>query len=212
VIIAAIKLADAGGIEALSMRKLGRELGVEAMALYHHFASKNQLIEGMIDHVHGEIKAPLGKTSWEVFMRERAKSAFQVLSHHPWASSIMESGVAPGPATLKDSESMIRCFRQAGFGVAMTVHAVTVLNIYIYGAAAQFAKLSFSTADQAAGVSADIQSQFPSDAYPYLAEMITEHMMQSRYNPVDEFLFGLELVLEGIERAERLETMRAAKS
>ncbi len=202
VIEAAIKLADAGGIEGLSMRKLGHELGVEAMALYHHFANKNQLIEGMIDHVHREIQAPLDETNWRIFMRSRAESAFEVLSRHPWASPIMESGVNPGPSTLKDSESMIRCFREAGFSIEMTVHAVTVLNIYIYGAALQYAKLSFSTVEQAAEVGEAIKQQLPADAYPYLAEMITQHMMKAGYNPTDEFVFGLNLILDGIDRLE----------
>lgn len=200
VILAAIKLADAGGIEALSMRKLGRELGVEAMAVYYHFDDKSQLIEGMIDHVHGEINVPTEDLNWRALMQSRAHSAFEVLSRHPWASSIMESGVSPGPSTLQDSENMIRCFREAGFSVEMTVHAVTVLNIYIYGAAQQYAKLSFSTVDQAAEHGESIKQQFPVDAYPYLGEMISEHMIKAGYDAMDEFNFGLDLILDGIAR------------
>ena len=202
VILGAIKLADAGGIEALSMRKLGRELGVEAMALYYHFDDKSQLIEGMIDHVHSEIHAPEGALNWRILMQRRAQSAFEVLMRHPWASPIMESGVNPGPSTLSDSENMMRCFREAGFSIEMTVHAVTVLNIYIYGAAQQYAKLSFSTVEQASKVGEKVKQQFPVDAYPYLAEMITEHMMKAGYNAIDEFNFGLELILDGIARFE----------
>lgn len=200
VILAAIKLADAGGIEALSMRKLGRELGVEAMALYYHFVDKNELIEGMIDYVHGEIETPKDEAEWRVFMQKRSESAFEVLLRHPWASTIMEASVSPGPSTLEDSESMIRCFRKAGFSVEMTVHAVTVLNIYVYGAAQQYAKLSFSTVEQAAEVGEAIQQQFPVDAYPYLGEMITQHMMSAGYSAMDEFDFGLNLILDGIAR------------
>lgn len=202
VIIAAIKLADAGGIEAMSMRKLGRELGVEAMALYHHFTDKNQLIEGMIDYVHGEIEIPMDAANWRIYMQKRAESALKVLSRHSWAPPFMESGINPGPSTLKDSDSMIKCFRQAGFSIEMTVHAVTVLNIYIYGAAQQYAKLPFKTSTQAAEVSKDIKQQFPVDAYPYLGEMITQHMMKTGYNALDEFDFGLNLILDGIASLE----------
>ena len=202
VIVAAIRLADAGGIEAMSMRKLGRELGVEAMAIYHHFADKNQLIEGMIDYVHKEIELPADLTDWRAYMQSRAASAFEVLVRHPWASPIMEAGVNPGPSTLKDSENMIKCFRQAGFSIEMTVHAVTVLNIYIYGAAMQYARLSFSTDEQAAELGKSVKQQFPVDAYPYLTEMITQHMLKAGYNPKDEFEFGLNLILDGIARHE----------
>ena len=202
VIITAIKLADAGGIEAMSMRKLGRELGVEAMAIYHHFADKNQLIEGMIDHVHEEIELPTALTDWRAYMQSRAASAFDVLVRHPWASPIMEAGVNPGPSTLKDSENMIKCFRQAGFSIEMTVHAVTVLNIYIYGAAMQYARLSFSTVEQAAELGKSVKQQFPVEAYPYLDEMITQHMLKAGYNPKDEFEFGLNLILDGIAKYE----------
>ncbi len=199
---AAIKIADAGGIEELSMRKLGRELGVEAMALYHHFANKNQLIEGMVDYVHAEIEAPTNADTWRIFMQSRAESAFEVLLRHSWATTIMEASVNPGPSTLKDSESMIGCFREAGFSVEMTVHAVTVINIYVYGAAQQYARLSFSTVEQAAELGEAIKGQFPADKYPYLSEMITQHMLKAGYNPKDEFQFGLNLILDGIATYE----------
>ena len=202
VIVAAIKLADVGGIDAMSMRKLGRELGVEAMAVYHHFAGKNQLIEGMIDYVHKEIELPTDLTDWRAYMQSRAASAFEVLVRHPWASPIMEAGVNPGPSTLKDSENMIKCFRQAGFSIEMTVHAVTVLNIYIYGAAMQYARLSFSNVEQAAELGESVKQQFPVDAYPYLAEMISQHMLKAGYNSKDEFEFGLNLILDGIAKFE----------
>ncbi len=200
VIEAAITLADSGGFEQLSMRKLGSKLGVEAMAFYYHFANKNQLVEAMIDYVHAEIELPANKSNWKLAMRKRAKSAFNALSRHPWAASIMESSIAPGSATLKDSEYMLSCFREAGFSIKMSVHAVTVLNIYIYGAAQQYTKLSFSNTEQAAEVGQAVMQQFTADAYPYLAEMITEHMLKSSYNAVDEFNFGLDLVLDGLAK------------
>ncbi|MDO8265403.1 MAG: TetR/AcrR family transcriptional regulator C-terminal domain-containing protein, partial [Candidatus Saccharibacteria bacterium] len=161
VILAAIKLADSGGIDAMSMRKLGSSLGVEAMAIYYHFADKSQLIEAMIDRIHGEIEMPIEETDWKVAMRSRAESAFEVLLLHTWASPIMEAGVNPGPSTLRDSDNCMKTFRDAGFSIAMTVHAVTVLNIYIYGAAQQYSKLNFSNPEEAAEFSETIKNQFP---------------------------------------------------
>ena len=106
----------------------------------------------------------------------------------------------PGPAALSDSENMMRCFREAGFSVEMTVHAVIVLNIYIYGAAQQYAELSFSTVEQASKVGEKVKQQFPVDAYPYLVETITDHMMKRGYNAIDEFNFGLDIILAGNAR------------
>lgn len=202
VIQAAIRLADAGGLEALSMRKLGRELDVEAMAFYHHFANKSQLIDGMIDRIHGDITVPQTEVSWREFMQSRAESAFEVLLLHPWAAPIMEAGVTPGPSTLRDSDNCIKCFRKAGFSIPMTVHAVTVLNIYIYGAAELYARLNFSNSQEAAEFSETIREQFPIEDYPYLGEIITKHMMKAHYNARDEFEFGLNLILDGIARFE----------
>jgi AcrR family transcriptional regulator len=198
----ALKLADEGGLEALSMRKLGQELGVEAMALYHHFASKNLLIESMIDRVHAEIEMPLNAEHWTIVARERAKSVLEVLSRHTWAPSFMESGVNPGPATMQDRESFLKCFREAGFSIELTVHAVSVLDIYTYGFAQQLANLSFETAEQAAEVGKAVMEQFPFDTYPYMGEMVTQHMMKAGYRAMDEFDFGLDLIIDGIARVE----------
>jgi len=200
IVSVALKLADEGGLAALSMRKLGQELGVEAMALYHHFASKDLLIESMIDRVHGEIKIPLGAKHWSIVARERAESVLEVLSRHTWAPSLMESGINPGPATMQDRESLLRCFREARFSIEMTVHAVSALDIYTYGFAQQLASLSFETVEQAAGVGEAVMKQFPFDTYPYMGEMVTQHMMKAGYRAMDEFDFGLNLIIDGIAR------------
>jgi len=184
------------------MRKLGQELGVEAMALYHHFASKEVLIESMIDHVHGEIEMPTDTSHWSIAVRHRATSALKVLSRHTWASSLMASGITPGPATMQDTESLLKCFREAGFSVEMTVHAVSALNIYTYGFAQQLANLSFNTVEEAAGVGEAVMEQFPFGSYPYMGEMVTQHMMKTGYRAMDEFDFGLNLIIDGITRLE----------
>lgn len=193
----AIQIADTNGIEVFSMRRLGQALNVEAMALYHHYKNKDQLLEAMLNSVHAEIVTP-PTHEWRDAMRARAESVFAALQRHPWAATIMESGTDPGPATLDDREAMTRCFREAGFSVEATVHAITLLDIYVYGAAQQYAKLSVSTPEQAANVSQDILDTFSKDKYPYFFETLTAHIRQGKYDPKDEFYFGLNLLFDAI--------------
>src|SRR6266571_1930157 len=138
VLRAAVTLADEGGIGALSMRKLGQVLGVEAMSLYNHVAGKGDLLDGMIDVVFGEIGLPAGDGGgWKRAMRRRAISAREVLGRHRWAIGLMESRRSPGPATLGHHDAVLGCLRAAGFSVEMTAHAYSVLDSYIYGFALQ---------------------------------------------------------------------------
>lgn len=194
---AAMHVADAKGLDALSMRQLGRELGVEGMALYHHYKNKEQLMEALLNAVHAEIVTP-ETPDWREAMRSRATSVLETLEHHPWASTIMESGPQPGTATMQDREAMARCFRQAGFSIETTVHAMTLLDIYIYGAAQQYVKLSISNAKEAAAVSQGVIDAFPANIYPYFSEILTTHIFVGKYNPKDEFYFGLDILLESI--------------
>lgn len=195
---AAIQIADTKGLETFSMRQLGRALNVEAMAIYHHYKSKDHLREAMLNSVHSEIITP-NTDSWREAMKVHADSVFAALERHPWAASIMESGVNPGPATLQDREAMTRCFRRAGFSVAATVHAITLLDIYIYGAAQQYIKLTISTHQQAADVSQHVTRTLPVDEYPYFYETLTTYINKGLYNPKDEFYFGLHLLFDSID-------------
>lgn len=194
----AIRIADMKGLEAFSMRQLGRALNVEAMAIYHHYKNKDQLREAMLNSVHLEITTP-NTDNWREAMKIRADSVFSALERHSWAASIMESGVKPGPATLADREAMTRCFREAGFSIEATVHAITLLDIYIYGAAQQYVKLSISTHQQAANVSEHITRTLPTDEYPYFYETLTTYLNKGLYNPKDEFYFGLNLLFDSID-------------
>ena len=144
VLRAAVALADREGV-AVSMRKLAKELGVEAMSLYHHVAGKNALLDGMVDHVFSEIDLPAAEQGWKAAMRQRAISARAALRRHPWAIALMESRSTPGPANLRHHDAVIGCLRQAGFSVALTAHAYSILDAYIYGFALQEASLPFDT-------------------------------------------------------------------
>lgn len=201
VLRAAIVLADANGIESLSMRKLGVELGIEAMSLYNYVANKSDLLDGMIDSVFGEIELPSGGTDWRTAMRRRAISARQVMSRHPWAIGLMESRTRPGPATLRHHDAVIGTLRGAGFSVELAAHAFSALDSYIYGFALQETSLPFHTAEESARVAQMIRAQFSSGEYPHLTELTVEHVLQPGYDYGNEFAFGLNLILDGLERA-----------
>src|SRR5918999_613620 len=159
----AIAFADEKGIESLSMRKLGEELGVEAMSLYKHVANKDDMLDGMVDVVFDEIDLSSDGVHWKMAMRERALSAREALSRHLWAIGLMESRMKPGPANLRHHDSVIGCLRDAGFSIEMAIHAYSALDSYIYGFALQEKSLPFETPDQVEEVAQFILNQFPAD-------------------------------------------------
>jgi AcrR family transcriptional regulator len=201
VLRAAFDRSDKDGIESLSMRKLAQELGVEAMSLYRHVRNKGEIVDGLVDLVFGEIGLPAHGVDWKLAMRQRAISTREVLGRHSWAIGLMESRTTPGPATLQHHDAVIGCLREAGFSIAMAAHAYSVLDSYIYGFALQQASLPFKTSDEAVEVADSIWRQFPSDAYPHLTELTVQHVLQPGYDYADEFQFGLDLILDGLERA-----------
>jgi AcrR family transcriptional regulator len=201
VLAAAVALADRGGIGSLSMRKLAQELGVEAMSLYHHVANKDDILDGLIDVVFGEIDLPTGEEGWKAAMRRRAISAREALRRHPWATGLMESRPTPGAANLRHHDAVLGVLRGAGFSVELAAHAYSLLDSYIYGFALQEASLPFHTPEEAAQVAQAIMAQFPASEYPHLTEIAVDHVLQPGYDYGNEYLFGLDLILDGLERA-----------
>ncbi len=199
VLRAALAYADENGIGSLTMRKLGDALGVEAMSLYNHVANKAELLDGMIDLVFEEIDLPAGGSAWRTAMRDRAVSARRVLSRHRWAIGLMESRSAPGPATLRHHDRVIGILRQAGFSVELAAHAYSLLDSYIYGFALQEASLPFDTGEDTAELARTIMAQFPVGEYPHLAELTVQHVLQPGYDYGNEYEFGLDLILDGLE-------------
>src|SRR5215472_6663830 len=208
VLRAALKLADRYGLAELTMRKLGQALGVEAMSLYNHVAGKDELLDGLVDIVFDEIELRCEGGDWKAAMRRRAISAREVLGRHRWAVGLMESRTNPGPANLRHHESVLRCLREAGFSVELTAHAYSALDSYIYGFALQQASLPFETGQQAADVTGSIMEAFASGEYPRLSEIATEHVMKPGYSYEREFEFGLDMLLDGLERARGSELIR----
>jgi AcrR family transcriptional regulator len=206
----AIELADSGGLAELTMRRLAQELEVEAMSLHHHVPNKDAILDGMIDLVFQEIELPSRETDWRIAMRRRAGSMRAALLRHPWAIALMESRRTPGVATLGHHDAVLGSLRGGGFSIPLTAHAYAVLDSYIYGFAHTEINLPFQTQEETQEVAGEIFTAMPAGMYPHLAELAIEHVLKPGYSYGNEFEFGLELILDGLER--KLEEERAAGS
>jgi AcrR family transcriptional regulator len=197
----AVTLADPHGIESLSMRKLADELGVAAMSLYYHVPNKVELIDGMIDIVFGEIEPPSLDLDWKTAMRRRALSTRAALNRHRWAVGLMEGRTSHGPANLRLHDAVLGCLRAAGFSLEMTVHAYSVQDAYIYGFALQETDMSSETpADFAAEAQRQMHAYEHLLAdYPHLVEVVGGYVTRTGYDYATEFLFGLDLILDGLD-------------
>jgi len=197
---AAIQIADERGMGALSMRKLGERLGVEAMSLYHHVANKEGVLEGMADLVVAEIARPEGRT-WKEAMRVRARSVRAVLLAHPWAAALIESRRELGEERLHHAESVLSVLRDAGFSPELAYRAFLALDSYVYGFALQEGSWAFEGAEREERTRALAPRM--AESHPRLAEVARLVMEKGVAGYEDEFGFGLELLLEGLARARR---------
>lgn len=195
---AAVSLADAEGVASLSMRKLAAKLGVEAMSLYHHVRNKDEILDGMADVVFAELLIPDDDDDWRVAMRGRARSMRLALRRHPWAVGLLGSRTNPGPATLRHHDEVLGVLRGAGFSIPMAAHAISLIDSYLYGFAMQELTLPLKTSEQTEEVASAILEQM-GDAFPHLAEMTVKHVLQPGYAHADEFDYGLDLILDGLE-------------
>jgi AcrR family transcriptional regulator len=203
VLQAALELADAGGFHSLSMRKVAAKLGVEAMSLYNHVAGKQDLVDGLIDVVFAEIEVPdPGSMDWKPAMRARAISVRETLNRHRWAVGLMEGRMNPGPANVANHNAVMGCLREGGFAFRDAVHAYSVMDAYIYGFALQERGLPFDTPEETAQVMRRQSENVPFslEDYPYLAEIAAE-LERAGYDFETEFRFGLDLILDGLERS-----------
>ncbi len=203
IVAAAVGIADAEGVARLSMRSVGKALGVEAMSLYHHVANKEDLLDGMVDAVFAEFHAPEIGGAWREEMRARHHSARAVLKRHPWAVGMMDSRRNAGFETLRHHDAVLGCLRQAGFSLALTGHAFAVLDAHLYGFLVQELSLAFDGEQDLAELGEQILTALPEGQLPYFREFTLEHALQPGYDFGDEFEVGLELVLDGL--AARLE-------
>jgi AcrR family transcriptional regulator len=199
IVDAAVAVADRGGVAHVSMRNVGRELDVEAMSLYHHVANKEALLDALVNWVFAQIDVPSFGTPWRDAMVRRASSARAVLSAHAWALGLIESRRTPLPALLRHHDAVIGILRRNGFSVALAAHAFSAIDAYVHGFVLTEANLPFDT-ENVDDFAAEMQAALPREQYPHLVEMLMEQVVGKRYAYGDEFMFGLDLVLDGLER------------
>jgi Tetracyclin repressor-like, C-terminal domain/Bacterial regulatory proteins, tetR family len=193
----ALRLADEGGIESLSMRKIAQELGVQAMSLYNHVKNKDDIIDGIVDMVVGEIEVPDLGVDWKTAMRRRSISAHTVLLRHPWSTMPLVARVNVGVAMLRYVDATLGCLREAGFSFRMSDYAWNAIDSHIYGFTLQELNFPFEQADYGKAAQQGL-ALIPVDKYPYLNQL-THHVIDGDYDGIHDFEFGLELILNGLE-------------
>jgi AcrR family transcriptional regulator len=207
----AVALAQREGIESLTMRRLADELGVGAMTLYHYVPNKEQLLDGMIEIVFGEIELPTRDVEWKLALRRRALSTRDALNRHRWAVGLMESRTTPGPNSLRLHDAVLGCLRRAGFSIEETIQAYSVQDAYIYGFALQEKSIPFETPQEAAAVAeaqykeyAELEAERHlgelAEQFPYLAEVVAGHVAKVGYDFTSAFEDGLDLILDALDR------------
>jgi len=208
ILATALRLADESGIESLTMRKLAAALGVEAMSLYNHVANKGDLVDGIVDLVVDEIELPDGDVDWRAAMRACAMSAYEAFLRHPWAGSLAigpTSTRQPRTPRLRYMEWLLQRLREAGFSPELAYHAYHALDAHILGftlwqlghsAAASAAADGLGLADLAARFIPELRAA----GYPHLAQHVEQHLEAN--DDAGEFAFSLELILDGLERAQ----------
>ena len=200
VLRAALELADEGGTAALTMERIGRRLGVEAMSLYRHVRNKDDILDGIVDLVFAEIELPADRSNWRTVLRAQSISTRAALRRHPWAITLMESRMAPGPANLRSHEDTLTVLLESGCSATMATHAYNLVDSYVLGFALQEVNMPFSNAEELAAMGEDLLAQVPADTYPSFVRVSAE-LLASGFDYGDEFEFGLDLILEGVERA-----------
>jgi AcrR family transcriptional regulator len=204
----AVAVADAGGIDSLTIRSLSQKLGVKPMSVYYYVANKDEILDGIVDLVFSEIELPAADGDWRAEIRRRADSARRVLRAHPWAIGLMESRSSPGPATLRHHDAVIATLRAAGFSRELTAHAYALLDSYTYGFALQEVGLPFDGSDTVADVAEPIMERFSMGEYPHLVDMATDYYLRPGYDFGDEFEWGLNLILDALTRSATPATRR----
>ena len=198
VLRAAIALADEHGIDALSMRRLGQELGVEAMSLYNHVANKDDLLDGITDLVLGEIELP-ADPDWKAALRRSAVSAHEAFRRHPWACNLSVSPDRTAPAGVRRAEWMLRQLREAGFAPEVTYYAFHALDAHVLGFTLWQIGHSIADADDLAALAATFSRDYPRSEFPYLYEHVDQHLSGFGEGRKGSFELVLDLILDGFE-------------
>lgn len=192
----AVQIADAEGVEALTMRRLADDLGFEAMSLYRHVRNKEDVLGGMLDIVLGEIESPAAEGEWDAAIRRSAISVSDVLQRHAWATDVLMSPAGIRPARLAYMNDLLGRLREAGFSADTTYTAYHALDAHIFGFALWLASHSAVPPE----VVERFAREFPLDDYPYLAEHRDQHLADGPHQDVSAFELGLDLILDGLKQ------------
>lgn len=201
VLRAAVDLADRGGIDALSMRKLGQQLGVDAMALYRHVRNKDDILDGAIDAVVAEIELPHPGEDWKAALRQQIMAARAVMLRHPWAPRVLEERATAGPAVLGYIDSVLAILRGGGFSIELAHHALHVLGSRILGFNQDLFEDSTDSTPMDEAAMARAREMYA--RYPNVTELAMAATHDGALGACDdefEFEFGLDLVLDGLDR------------
>jgi AcrR family transcriptional regulator len=196
---AALELVDEGGIERLTMRRLGQGLGFEAMSLYNHVANKDDVLDGILDLVLGESEPPSPTGDWDVAIRASAISVHQALRRHPWSCTLLMEPGRIRPARLRYMDLLLGRLREAGFSSATTYHAYHVLDGHIFGFSLWETSHTY-TAEEVSKLEARFTQTITADAYPYLHEHAQQHFSEGAHHEVSAFEFGLDLIVDGLKK------------
>lgn len=203
IVEAAAAVADRGGLGAVSMRNVGKELGVEAMSLYHHIPNKDALLDALSEWVFSQIALARVEDPWRAAMEARADSTRSVLGRHSWALGMMESRPMPGPAMMRHHDHVLGCLLHAGFSPALAMHTFSALDAYIFGFVLTEVSLPFSEGGEQEFVAT---FEISPEEYPHNARVMNELVVDTEFSFGDEFAVGLEIILNEVER--RLERSR----
>ena len=200
VLEAAIELADGGGIGSLTMRRLAQELRVEAMTLYYYVANKDDLLDGLVDIVTGEIELPAPGGDWKAEIRRTALSAYDIYVRHPWAAGLSLAVKTVGPSRLRYMNAILGAFRAAGFSAGLTDHAYHAIESHIMGFTLWEVGMNLGTREDMEKLTTTFLERLSENEFPHLAEHVRQHMEPRRPDDLPEFEFGLTLILDGLER------------
>ncbi len=199
ILATAAEIADERGVGAVTMREVAARLGVEAMSLYNHVANKDDILDGMVDLVVEKLDAPTEADDWREAMRRRAISAHEVFGRHPWAPALLDSRESSGPVRLHYFDSILGTLVRAGFSLDGAARAFSLLDSYIYGFGIQQFNMSPGDGASSEEMAEALLTYIPAEEYPYLHRMAS-HAMHSGYDPDADFEFGLEIILDGLQR------------
>ncbi|WP_084126858.1 TetR/AcrR family transcriptional regulator [Demequina sp. NBRC 110054] len=203
IVDAAMRIADDGGVEALTIRALANELGTKPMTLYTHVDGKDAVLDLMVERVFSEIDDPPADLDWRDAIRVRCRSAREVLVRHPWSVPLLESRRSPGPELLRHHEAMLATLERGGLALPLMAHGYAILDSFVYGFAIEEANLPDMGGDGLSDVAAEIAQAFMTGEYPQMARLAMEHVAQPGYSFGASFDVGLDMILDGLEAFAR---------